>query len=396
MRLQMVATCLFGLERLLGEEIDALGCKRLDTMDGRVTFEGDETSLAAANIRLRCAERIYIRMGAFSAGSFEELFEGVRGLPWEMWIGRDDAFPVKGHAIRSKLFSVPDCQSIVKKAIAERLSSVYGIRWFPEEGVKYQVEFFIFKDIATLMIDTSGVPLHKRGYRPVAGEAPLRETLAAGVAMLSRPREDVLLWDPFCGSGTIAIEAAMLMAGCAPGLNRGFVGEEFPLIDKAIWEEERDRAIGDISEDSAFEAYASDIDEKVLETARENAKRAGVSDRIKIFCQDATKIKKLDRRGTVVCNPPYGERLMTEREVEELYRSMGRAFSQLAPWQIYVLTSVESFERLYGKRADKVRKLYNGMIPCGLYQYFRNDTRDNGISRPKAPSSLSKPPRRQS
>lgn len=372
MKFQMVATCLFGLEKLLGEEIDALGAKRLETMDGRVTFEGNEYTLAAANIRLRCAERIFIKLGGFSAESFDELFEGVKALPWETWIGKNDAFPVKGHAIRSKLFSVPDCQSIVKKAICDRLSDVYGIRWFPEEGVKYQVEFFIFKDVATLMIDTSGVALHKRGYRPVSGEAPLRETLAAAIAMISRPREDVLLWDPFCGSGTIAIEAAMIMTNRAPGLYRSFAGEDFSEIPSEVWRSEREFAKEDINEGSGFEAFASDIDKNVLEVARENAMRAGVADRIKIFEQDATKIKKPDRRGTVVCNPPYGERLMTVREVELLYRDMGKTFSELSPWQIYILTSAENFERLYGRRADKVRKLYNGMIPCGLYQYFKN------------------------
>ena len=376
MKLQMVATCLFGLEKLLGEEIDKLGCKRLETMDGRVTFEGDEAHLVSANIRLRCAERVYVKIGDFDAYTFDQLFEGVKVLPWEFWISKNDAFPVKGHAIKSKLFSVPDCQSIVKKAVAERLSSVYGIRWFPEDGVKYQIEFFIFKDRATLMIDTSGTALHKRGYRPVSGEAPLRETLAAAMAIISRPREDVLFWDPFCGSGTIAIEAAMLMCNCAPGLNRSFAAESFPQLSSMLWEEARDRAVGDIVEDSAFEVYASDIDENVLEVAKENAKRAGVSDRIKIFKQDATEIKKPDRKGTVVCNPPYGERLMTVNEAQELYRKMGRTFSALSPWQIYILTSAENFERFYGRRADKVRKLYNGMIPCGLYQYFKNYDRE--------------------
>ena len=372
MKMQMVATCLFGLEKLLGEEIDALGCKRIETMDGRITFEGNEYTLAAANIRLRCAERIFIKIGETQADSFDELFEGVKRLPWEEWIGRNDAFPVKGHSIRSKLFSIPDCQSIIKKAICNRLTDSYGIKWFSEEGVKYQVEFFIFKDKATLMIDTSGVALHKRGYRPVSGEAPLRETLAAAIAMISRPREDVLLWDPFCGSGTIAIESAMIMTNRAPGLNRAFIGEKFPQFSSSVWQGEREFANEDINRDSRFEAFASDIDRAVLDVARENARRAGVADRIKIFEQDATKIKKLDRRGTVVCNPPYGERLMTPREVQELYRNMGRTFSALAPWQIYVLTSAEDFERLYGRRADKVRKLYNGMIPCGLYQYFKN------------------------
>ena len=371
MKLQMVATCLFGLERLLGEEIDRLGCKRLETMDGRVTFEGDERDLAAANIKLRCAERVFIRVGSFPAYSFDELFEGTKSLPWEQWIGREDAFPVKGHAIKSKLFSVPDCQSIVKKAIVDRLSSTYGIQWLPEEGVKYQVEFFIFKDIATLMIDTSGVALHKRGYRPVAGEAPLRETLAAAMAMIARPRDDVLFWDPFCGSGTIVIEAALLQSNQAPGLGRSFAAEQFAQLDPTLWRDVRREAMSEIRQDCAFEAYGSDIDEAVLKTAKENAERAGVDHLIKFFRADATEMKKLDRRGTVVCNPPYGERLMTPREVENLYRKMGRTFEALSPWQIYVLTSAESFERLYGRRADKVRKLYNGMIPCSLYQYFK-------------------------
>ena len=371
MKLQMVATCLFGLEKLLGEEIDRLGCKRLETMDGRVTFEGNERDLVAANLKLRCAERVFIRMGSFPVYSFDELFEGVKALSWENWIGRDDAFPVKGHAIRSKLFSVPDCQSIVKKAIVDRLSHTYGIKWLPEEGVKYQVEFFIFKDVATLMIDTSGTALHKRGYRPVAGEAPLRETLAAAMAMLARPRDDVLFWDPFCGSGTIVIEAALLQSNQAPGLGRGFAAESFPEIPEALWREVRREAMSEIRQDCEFEAFGSDIDERVLETAKENAERAGVDHLIRFFRADATEMKKLDRRGTVVCNPPYGERLMTPREVEALYRKMGRTFEALSPWQIYVLTSMEQFERLYGRRADKVRKLYNGMIPCSLYQYFK-------------------------
>ena len=383
MKLQMVATCLFGLEKILGEEIDHLGCRRLETMDGRITFEGEERDLVAANLWLRTAERVYIRMGSFEADTFETLFEGTRALPWEDWIDRNDAFPVKGHAIKSALFSVPDCQSIVKKAIVNRLSEEYGMTWFPEEGTKYQVEFFIFKNVATLMIDTSGVALHKRGYRPVAGEAPLRETLAAAVATIARPREDVLLWDPFCGSGTIAIEAAMMMTQRAPGLLRRFAAEEFYPIPSALWREEREAARERLIEHSLFDCYASDIDPRVLETARANAKRAGVDRQIKFFIKDATKIRKEERRGTVVCNPPYGERLMTPAQAEELYRAMGRTFEALAPWQIYVLTSAESFERLYGRRADTVRKLYNGMIPCQLYQYFKpRDARAAGGSAP--------------
>ncbi len=371
MRLRMVATCLFGLERLLGEEIDKIGGKRVDTMDGRVTFDGDERVLVAANLRLRFAERVFISLGSFPAYSFDELFEGVKALPWEVFIGKNDAFPVKGHAIHSRLYSLPDCQSIVKKAVVDRLSSVYGIKLFPEDGIKYQIEFFIFKDNATLMIDTSGVALHKRGYRPSSGEAPLRETLAAGIAAIARPREDVLFWDPFCGSGTIAIEAAMIATGRAPGLGRSFAAEEFPAFPPSLWEEEIEKAYSEIDESSAFEAYASDIDAEVLEKAKANARRAGVDKHLRIFHADARDIKKLDRKGTVACNPPYGERLMTLSEAEALYRDMGRAFSRLSPWQIYVLTSAENFERLYGRRADKIRKLYNGMIPCRLYQFFK-------------------------
>lgn len=376
MRIRMVATCLFGLEKLLGEEIDKIGGKRVETMDGRITFDGDESTLVAANIRLRCAERVFIWLGRFPVYSFDELFEGTKALPWERFIGKEDIFPVKGHAIHSKLYSVPDCQSIVKKAIVDRLSGVYGLRIFPETGVKYQVEFFIFKDEATLMIDTSGIALHKRGYRPASGEAPLRETLGAAIATIARPKEDVLFWDPFCGSGTIVIEAAMIATGRAPGLNRSFAAEQFPAIDKKLWELEREKARAEIITDSHFEAYGSDIDTEVLDKARENARRAGVDRNIRFFQADARDIKKIEgRRGTVACNPPYGERLMTLSEAEALYRDMGRVFGKLSPWQIYVLTSADNFERLYGRRADKTRKLYNGMIPCRLYQYFKPQNR---------------------
>ena len=371
MKLQLIATCLFGLEKLLGEEIDALGLKRIETIDGRVTFEGDLADVARANIHLRCAEHVFICLGKFSATTFDELFEGTKALEWENWIGKLDAFPVKGHCIKSRLFSVPDCQSIVKKAIVERLSSKYGVRWLAEEGAKYQVEFFLFKDVAALMIDTSGIPLHKRGYRPAAGPAPLRETLAAALALTARPREDVLFWDPMCGSGTIAIEAAMILANKAPGLGRAFAAEAFLQIPAPLWTEAREAAEAAIKRDSSYEVYASDIDEDILDTVYENALRAGVEEHMNIFCADARKIEKLDRRGTVVCNPPYGERLMTPREAEELYRDMGRAFARLSPWQIYIITSHPQFERFYGARADKIRKLYNGMIPCNLYQYFK-------------------------
>lgn len=368
---EFVATCLFGLEALLGEEIEALGYERTETIDGRVTFKGDMSAIARCNINLRFAERLYIKMGSFRASTFAELFDGTNALPWERWIAEDDMFPVKGHSIKSTLTSIPDCQSIVKKAVVNRLSSEYGIAWFKEEGVKYQIEFFILKDVATLMIDTSGIALHKRGYRPAAGAAPLRETLAAAMVKLSRPREEVLLWDPFCGSGTIAIEAAMMMTGTAPGLGRTFAAEEFYDIPESIWKDAREEAAS-LRHQSDFEVYASDIDPKMVDLARSNIRRADMGAHIKCFERDATKIVKAERRATIVCNPPYGERLSDTREVEELYRAMGRCFSKLAPWQIYVLTSVPDFERMYGKRADKVRTLYNGMIKCGYFQFFKN------------------------
>ena len=372
MRIELVATCLFGLERLLGEEIEALGYERISTIDGRITFAGDEEAVALSNIFLRYAERVFIKLGSFRAESFEELFEGTRALNWPDFIGRDDAFPVKGHSIKSKLFSIPDCQAIVKKAVVRSMSERYGISIFPETGAKYQIEFFILNDEATLMIDTSGVALHKRGYRKDALGAPIRETLAAAIAATSRPRENVLLWDPMCGSGTIAIEAAMLMKGIAPGRSRKFAAEEFAFIDKKIWTSAREEAF-DLEHKTDFEAFASDIDSSAVALAEKNVRLAGVSDCVKVFRTDARKISAEGRRGSIVTNPPYGERLGTLREAEQLYKEIGVHFRSLSPWQVYVITSHPQFERFYGKKADKVRKLYNGMLPCYLYQYFKNN-----------------------
>ena len=384
--MEFVATCLFGLEKQLGEELDALGVKRLDTMDGRVTFSGEACDMARANMRLRTAERIYIKVGSFPTRSFTELFDGVRALPFEEYIGPDDAFPVKGHAIKSTLFSVPDCQSIVKKAVVERLRTAHGVQVLPEEGTKYQIEFFIFKDVATLMIDTSGVALHKRGYRPAAGAAPLRETLGAAMALTARVRPDVLLWDPFCGSGTILIEAALIEKGIAPNMGRDFAAMDFDFVDHRIWRQAREEAEDLVRRDVIPALCGSDIDEQVLQYARENAARAGVGDVIRFFKADARKIEKPDCRGTLICNPPYGERMMEMREVEALYREIGRTFARFLPWQMYILTSHAQFERFFGMRADKKRRLYNGMIPCDLYQYFKPQflkTGHNGMKNSK-------------
>lgn len=372
MKLNYTATCLFGLEGLLGEEIEALGYRRIDNMDGRITFEGDENTAAAANINLRYAERLYLNLGTFDANTFTELFDGTKALPWEEFIGRDDEFPVSGHAIKSKLFSVPDCQKIVKKALCVRLGKAYSMERLPETGTRYKVEFFIFKDRASLMIDLSGVPLHKRGYRPETVDAPIRETLAAAMVKIARPREDVLLWDPFCGSGTIAIEAAMLMKNIAPGLNREFIAEKYPVFPADSWKNEREKAKSLIRTDCGFEAYATDIRQDCVDIAAAAAERAGVGGMINCFVMDALDIDTMGRRGTIVTNPPYGERLLTVEEAEELYRAMGTAFAGLGAWQIYVITQSERFPQLYGRRADKIRKLYNGMIPCYYYQYFKN------------------------
>lgn len=369
--MRFVATCLFGLERLLGEEIERLGYKRTSTIDGRVVFDGDVSDIPRLNINLRYAERLYILLGSFTARTFTELFDGTRGLPFADFIGKNDAFPVKGHSIKSALFSVPDCQSIVKKAAVEAMKAVYGIERFEESGEKYQIEFFILKDEASIMLDTSGVTLHKRGYRPVSNEAPLRETLAAGLCKLANLWEDNVFWDPMCGSGTIAIEAALLMTDTAPGLGRSFAAEKYPFVDTALWNEARDEAESRIKRDSVFEAYATDIDPASVEIARENIRRAGLDGRIKCFVRNALDTERVDRRGTIVCNPPYGERLMTVREAEQLYTEMGRAFSVLEGWHIYVVTAHDGFERLYRRRADRVRKLSNGTIKCNYYQFFK-------------------------
>ncbi len=372
MKLQLVATCLFGLEKLLGEELDALGLRRVETMDGRVIFEGEERDIARANIALRCAERVFVLMGRFHAATFDELYVGTRALAWEEWIGERDAFPISGHSIKSALTSIPACQKIVNRAVVDALSAKYGIKWFEQDsGVRYSIEFFLLKDEAMLLIDTSGAALHKRGYRPHAGVAPLRETLAAAMALTARPRPDVLFWDPFCGSGTIAIETAMILQNRAPGLGRSFAGEQFARLGAPMWDEVREGLRAAVRTDTGCEVWASDIDEDMTDMTYDCAVRAGVEDCMNIFTADARTIEKPDRRGTLICNPPYGERLMTPVEVEQLYRAMGKCFARFDPWQMYVLTSCESFERWFGRRADKVRKLYNGMIPCSLYQYFK-------------------------
>lgn len=377
-RVRLAAVCLFGLEGLLGEEIDALepfGVRRTETMDGRVLLEAPLSAIPELNIRLRYAERVLILAGRFRARTFDELFEGARAIPWEDWISPKDRFPVKGHSIRSALFSIPDCQKILKKAVATRLTERYGIRWFEETGVLYQLEFLLLKDEAFLMIDTSGDTLHKRGYRPQAGLAPLRETLAAAMVKLSRPREGVLLADPLCGSGTIAVEAAMLLENRAPGLRRSFAAESFPCLGPSVWKDARERAASEIRPLSEPAVFASDIDPACAERTKTNAANAGVSNAVSVSVADARSFRSPvpGARGTVVTNPPYGERLGTPAEARALARDLGITFRKEIPmWQLYILSSDEGFESAFGRKADKVRKLYNGMIPCRFYQFFKN------------------------
>ena len=367
-KFEIAVPTLFGLEAFTAKEIRRMGYEAT-VEDGRVSFLGDAEAICRANINLRTGERVLIKMAEFQALSFEELFEKTKEIPWESWIGKNDAFPVKGYSLKSKLASVRDCQAIIKKSIASRLGEKYGMERLPEDGVCYQVQFAILKDRVSLMIDTSGDPLHKRGYRQISNAAPLRETIAAAMVMMSYWKFEYPLLDPFCGSGTIPIEAAMFKRDIAPGLNRRFAAHDFSQISPVLW----DRCIEEArakERDIELCIFASDIDKKTVETARENARLAGVDKWVKPECRDVRDIKMEESGGTIICNPPYGERLGEKRECELLYRDMGKTFSGLDKWNYYILTSNEEFEKLFGKKANKKRKVYNGMIKCNIYQYF--------------------------
>ena len=378
MNYRYVATCLFGIEKILAKEIEALGYSIINTTDGRITFQGPIEAVARTNIWLRTAEKVYILMDTFKVMSFEDLFTGVKNLPWEEWIGRDCKFPVTGHALRSQLHSVPDCQKIVKKAIAERLKSKYAIEGMLEEtGSEYRVEFFIYKDMASIMIDTSGLPLYKRGYRIESNTAPMKETLAAALIKLASPFREVVVWDPFCGSGTIPIETALIRTNTAPGLKRKFASQLFSQIPSTVWVNARQEAFDSIvknpKENNIGPIMGSDINPRFVKIAKENALRADMKEHIRFGVQDALTIRQeqyAPNKCTIITNPPYGERLMTEAETDELYINLGKAISSMDNLKTFVITPNENFERLYGKKANKIRKLYNGMIKCNYYQYF--------------------------
>lgn len=366
---EIVVTTLFGLEALATREIRRLGYETSSVEDGRVCFMGDWEAVCRANLWIRTGERILIKLGEFSAVTFDELFEKTKKIEWNNLIGKNDAFPVKGYSLKSTLASVRDCQSIIKKAIADKLSAAYGITWLEESGIKYQIQFSILKDKVTLMLDTSGEGLHKRGYRQISNIAPLKETLAAALVELSHWKFEYPLCDPFCGSGTIPIEAAMIKRNIAPGIKRSFAAEHFSQMPDTIWVRARDEAYS-LKREVPLEIYAYDIDSQTVEIAKENAKKAGVGEFVKPQEGDARNIHFDMPYGTIISNPPYGERIGEIKECEKLYRDIGVNFKKLDKWSYYIITSNENFEKLFGKTANKKRKLYNGMIKCNLYQFF--------------------------
>lgn len=368
---QLLAVCPMGLEAVVAKEIQELG---YDTTveNGRIFFEGDETAIVKCNLWLRTADRIKIVVGQFKATTFDELFEKTKSLPWEAIIEQDGNFPVQGRSVKSTLFSVPDCQAIVKKAIVERLKRAYQERgWLNETGAKYPVEVSILKDNALLTIDTSGSGLNKRGYRLAQGEAPIKETLAASLIRLANWTGDTPLIDPFCGSGTIAIEASLIAQNIAPGFNRDFVSESWDIMPDRLYDEMRDEADQQANYDRKLEIYASDIDPEMIEIARRNAEEVGLADIIQFSIKDVNTLTiETDEPIALIGNPPYGERIGDRDEVEQMYRYLGELMNHNPHLSTYVLTSSTEFEHLVNKKATKRRKLFNGYIECTYYQYW--------------------------
>ncbi len=367
--------CLFGLEGLVGDELRRLDMANVRVENGRVLFDGGVEALAAANLRLRMGERVLLRLGCFPARSFEELYQGVKALPLEDYIPKDGKFPVKGHCLNSQLHSVPDCQAIVNKAAADRLGGHYGLKRLPEIGALCQLQFAIMKDQCELFLDTSGAGLHKRGYRAVGNDAPLRETLAAAMVTLARYRGRDFFWDPFCGSGTIVIEAALAALNRAPGLNRSFSAQSWGFVPESAWEQAR-QAAKDAEFRGEYRILGSDKDPASLGIAISNAKKAGVGKLIRFEEADATKRDLPADRGVIVCNPPYGERMLEQRSAQRLYQALGKHLRYSDGWAKFIISSEPEFEHYFGRRADKKRKLYNGMIQCNLFQY--TGIRDQG------------------
>lgn len=368
--IEMIATAAFGLETLVARELSMLGYNEQKVETGRVLFKGDESAVCRTNLWLRCAERVLINMGQFQALSFEELFQKTKALPWGDWIPKNANFPVEGKSIKSKLFSVPDCQAIVKKAIVEKMKEKYKVNWFEETGPRYTIEVGLLKDMVTLTIDTSGSGLHKRGYRKLVGKAPLKETMASAMVTLSQWKPGRPLLDPFCGSGTIPIEAALKGMNIAPGQGREFAAEKWPIIPEKLWSQARLEAADMVDSNTELEIEGYDIDNEAIGLARYHAKMAGLEKKIHFQQRALSQLQTKRKYGCLICNPPYGERLEDIPVVEQLYQEMGRVFKKLDTWSFYVLTNNSRFEQLFGRKSDKNRKLYNGRIQCHYYQFF--------------------------
>ncbi len=368
-KFEIIIPCIFGMESLISKELHWMGYETTKVEDGRVTFSGDMEAVMRANLWIRCGERVLIKIAEFDAITFDELFEKTKEIDWSVWLAKDSAFPVKGFCLKSTLASMRDSQAIIKKAIAVSLSEKYGIEWLEETGACYQIQFSILKDKVTLMIDTTGDGLHKRGYRKLANDAPLKETIAAAMVMLSFWKYEYPLFDPFCGSGTIPIEAAMFKRNIAPGLSRTFSFQSYTQYNEKLFEEIKKEAKDKIR-NTPLTIIGSDIDTAALAVARENAKIAGVEDAITFTEKDATEISSDISYGSIITNPPYGERLSDKESCEKLYNSIGKVFSKLPDWSYYILASDEDFETHFGRCADKRRKIYNGMIKCNIFQYY--------------------------
>jgi len=367
---ELIATSTFGIEAVVKRELIGLGFEVTKTENGKVTFLSDEAGIAKANLWLRSADRVLLKVGEFTAVTFDELFDQTNALDWDKIIPIDGKFTVNGKSVKSKLFSISDCQRIVKKSIAKNLQKAYNLDWLEETGAEYTVLISMLKDVATLTIDTSGTALHKRGYRVESVLAPIKETLAAAMILLSYWNKDRVLYDVFCGSGTIPIEAALIGKNIAPGLYRDFVSKEWEFIGKDVWKEETKNALLAIDQDVELKIVATDISQKAIDAAKANAEEAGVLDDITFVKQDFKFVNYAEDYGIIISNPPYGERIGEDLEIKKLYKDMGFRFSKLTTWSKYIITSFENFEDVYRHKADRQRKLYNGKIETRYYQYY--------------------------
>lgn len=370
MKLELIATATFGLEAVVRREVEKLGYKIIKTEDGKVTFLGDERAIVRSNLWLRSADRVLLKMAEFNAVEFEELFQQTKALAWEQLIPIDGKFTVTGSSVKSKLHSVPACQSIVKKAIVEKLKEFYSVDIFEESGAEYKVKATILKDRVTLTVDTSGAGLHKRGYRQADVAAPIKETLAAAMVQLSFWREGRIMVDPCCGSGTIPIEAAMIGKNIAPGLNRHFACEDWEMIDKLLWKEEKKAAFEAMNYDAELRIYGFDISKSAVAAARENAEAAGVDDSIIFGRADVSSLSPMGANGIIITNPPYGERIGEREQIEDIYKALNIFLHDNPDWSLFMITTdKEAEEKVMGRRADRRRKLYNGRLEACYYQF---------------------------